>query len=120
MAQLFTNNAHSLIEGGGISDTDTSLTITADTGDRFPSPTGSDYFLLTLIGIDGDGLEDTWEIVKCTTRAGDVITIERAQEDTVALAWGAALRVELRVTAGSVNAMIAATKKAKTLALAGL
>ena len=42
------------------------------------------------------------EIVKCTARAGDVLTVVRAQEGTTARAFNPDDPVELRLTAGSV------------------
>jgi hypothetical protein len=98
MPQLFANNAWSFLNGG-INDTTTSIALSTGQGARFPSPTGGDYFLLTLIGLT-DGNEATWEIVKVTTRTGDVLTVVRAQESTTAVSWLSGTRVELRMTAG--------------------
>jgi hypothetical protein len=101
MAQLFTNNAASELTAA-ISDTDTSISVTATTGADFPNPTAPDYFLVTLMNT-----VDT-EIVKVTARSGDTMTIVRAQEGTTAAAFAIGELVELRVTAGTMtNAMVA-------------
>ena len=74
----------------GVSDTDTSWTVASGEGAKFPS---SGDFHLTC--------ED--EIVKCTARSGDVLTVTRAQEGTSAAAHAAGKSVELRVTAGVIE-----------------
>jgi hypothetical protein len=103
MPQLFTNNAWSFLNGG-INNTTTSIALTAGTGARFPNPTGGDFFLLTLIGLDGNGAENSWEIVKVTARSVDTLTVVRAQEGTTAVAWASGTRAELRFTAAQAAA----------------
>lgn len=97
--QLFTNNADSALNGA-IADNTTSITVVTGDGAKFPSPTGGDFFLLTLFQKLGAS-ETNHEIVKCTARAGDVLTVVRAQEGTTAKAFNNADPVELRVTAGT-------------------
>ena len=97
--QLFTNNAASTL-ASGITDADTSLTLVTGEGARFPTITGGDWFMLTLTQL---GTESTWEIVKVTARAGDVLTVVRAQDGTTAAAWSATSKAELRLTASFVN-----------------
>lgn len=94
MSLLFTNNAVSTL-ASGISAGAGSLTVQAADGNLFPNPTGNDEFLVTL-----EDASNNIEIVKCTSRSGDVLTIERAQEGTTAQAWLVGDSVELRVTAG--------------------
>ncbi len=100
MAQLFANNAYGSL-GATLSDSATSLTLATGQGARFPTPTGGDFFLLTLIAIDTNGNESNWEIVKVTGRSSDVLTIVRAQEATLAANWASGTRAELRATAGT-------------------
>jgi hypothetical protein len=101
MTQLFANNAVSTLSSN-INATVTSLDVAASGGANFPSPSGGDYFLLTLIGLGSTGQEETWEIVKVTGRSSDTLTITRGQEGTTALSWLAGVRVELRMTADTV------------------
>lgn len=104
MPQLFANNAYSSLSAS-LGASGTSLTLATGTGSRFPSPTGGNYFLLTLIGLDSNGNENSWEIVKVTGRASDVLTIVRAQESTTAVAWASGTRAELRSTAGTFSGL---------------
>lgn len=96
--QLFKNNASSSL-AFDVNATDNTLVLAAGEGNRFPSPAGVEFFLLTLT--QGVGLESSWEIVKCTARSGDSLTVARAQEGSVGLAWAAGSKAELRVTAGT-------------------
>lgn len=105
MPQLFANNAYSSL-GATLSAVSTSLTLATGTGSRFPSPTGGDYFLLTLVGLDGDGNENAWEIVLVTGRASDALTVTRAQEGTTAALWPAGSRVEMRSTKGTFDSLV--------------
>jgi hypothetical protein len=102
MAQLFKNNAASALTAGIVAG-DTTLAVAL--GAAFPSPTGSDYFLLTLIGYDTNGNENAWEIIKVTARAVNSLTVVRGQEGTTAQSWDNGTRVEMRLTAGSLGTM---------------
>lgn len=72
----------------------TSLSVTPGEGSRFPTPTGGDWFPVTLLKSSGQ-----FEITSCTARAGDVLTVTRGQEGTAAIPFDAGDRVELRATA---------------------
>lgn len=100
MAQLFANNAASVLVGA-IGALDTVLEVASATS--FPAPAAGDHFLATLIGLDANGNESAWEIVKCTAKSGSLLTVVRAQEGTAAAAWADATRIELRLTAGSLS-----------------
>lgn len=82
------NNAASTL-AANITDTATSLTVATGEGARFPDSN----FHITI--------ED--EILKCTTRTGDVLTVTRAQEATVAAAHAAAKAVRLNITAKAIS-----------------
>ena len=103
MAQLFANNVFSSL-ASALSDVAVALIVASGQGSRFPAPSGGDHFLLTLVAIDANGTETGWEIVKCTARSGDGMTLQRAQEGTTARNWPAGTRVEMRLTAGSMAA----------------
>jgi hypothetical protein len=90
----FTNNASATLAAGILSG-DTSLTLGAGQGSRFPSPAIGQYAKCTLEDIAGN-----LEIVHMTARGGDVVTVTRAQEGTLALAFASGSRFELRITAG--------------------
>ena len=98
--QLYANNASSTL-ASGVNATDNTLVLATGQGSLFPAPSGGDFFLLTLT--QGVGLEDSWEIAKCTARVGDSLTVVRAQEGTSGVVWAIGSKVELRVTAGTLN-----------------
>jgi len=101
MAQLFSNNATSILQNA-ISSSDTSLTLSTGTGSLFPSIGGSDYFYLTLFSVVGS-VEINHEIIKVTNKVSDVLTVVRGQEGTTARAWAASTKIELRITAGALD-----------------
>lgn len=103
MAQVFANNAYSatvgaLTVGGGI------ITLAPGTGSRFPALSGGDHFMATLALISG-GVETAWEIVKVTARAGDTLTVQRAQEGTTAQVWADGTPIDIRITAAMLNGL---------------
>jgi len=88
---LFTNNAATTL-ATGITNVATSLTVASGTGALFPAPGAGEYFFMTLANNAG-----TVEIVKCTARTTDTLTIVRAQDGTSAVAWNSGDKVELRL-----------------------
>jgi hypothetical protein len=94
MAVLFKNNAHSTL-ASSITDSATSITLASGHGTlRFPTTGSPDYFFATLIDSSNN-----IEVVKCTARSSDVLTVTRAQESTSARAFSTGDRIELRITA---------------------
>lgn len=97
---LATNNAESVL-ASAISATDTSLIVSAGTGAEFPDAVaGESYFKLTLTDA---ATGSQVEIVNVTAKAGDIFTIERAQEGTLARAWAANDMVANMMTADTLN-----------------
>ena len=101
--QLFANNASSTL-ASAVNAIDNTLVLASGEGARFPAPTGGDYFLLTLT--QGVGLESSWEIVKCTSRVADTLTVVRAQEGTTGLVWPVGSKADLRITKGTLDAAL--------------
>jgi len=97
MSVLFSNSASTTLSAG-VGDSATSITV-AD-GSVFPAITGSDYFYLTL-EVDSD--PELKEIVKCTARSGNTLTIARGQDSTSARTFSTADKAELRLTAAGLN-----------------
>lgn len=116
--QLFANNATSELNGA-ITLGSLSITLKTGEGAKFPSPTGGDFFLVTLYQKVGAG-ETNHEIVKCTARTGDVLTVVRAQEGTTAKAFSNADPVELRETAGTLAAKAELASPTFTGTVAGI
>ncbi|MFW9595980.1 MAG: hypothetical protein ACMV1D_10875 [Macromonas sp.] len=100
MAQILKNNVSGVL-GLALSASGTSMTLLD--ASNFPTPPSGDFYLLTLIGLNTNGQESTWEVVKVVAKASNTLTIVRAQEGTTAAAWPVATTVQLRLTAGSVT-----------------
>jgi hypothetical protein len=84
MILLFANNAVSTI-ASPINAAATAVQIATGDGVKFPNPVvGQEFFKLTFVDT-ATGL--ITEIVNCTARVGDVLTIVRAQEGTIAQSW---------------------------------
>ena len=80
MDVLFANNAKTLLNGAILID---ATSIVVDDGTNFPSPTGGQFFYCTL----QNPADDTdYEIVKCTARSTNTLTVTREQEGTSAQA----------------------------------
>ncbi|AWF35955.1 GDSL-like Lipase/Acylhydrolase family protein [Klebsiella oxytoca] len=106
---LATNNAESAL-ASAISETDTSLIVSAGTGAEFPDAVaGESYFKLTLTDA---ATGSQVEIVNVTSKTGDIFTIERAQEGTLARAWAANDMVANMMTADTLNVIADYSKQA--------
>jgi hypothetical protein len=99
---LFSNNATTYLTTS-ISNSATSIALPTGKGALFQNPTGSDYQMATIFS---PSAPSTVEIVKITARAGDTLTVTRAQESTTGVAWAAGSYIENRVTKGTLDALI--------------
>ncbi|MDN7510986.1 tail fiber domain-containing protein [Burkholderia multivorans] len=95
MALKLANNAVSRL-AAAVAANATSISLTPGDGAKFPTLGAGDWFPLTVV--KGDG---SLEVMRCTARAADTLTVSRAQEGTPALAFAAGDRVELRFTAAA-------------------
>jgi hypothetical protein len=68
----------------------------------FPSLGTGDYFYATLQDVNNN-----FEIVKVTARFDDVMTVERGQENTIAIPFPANSRFAHRITAATIIAVVA-------------
>lgn len=93
----YSNNASGTL-AISVGPADASITLGAGQGAFFPTIGAGQYALVTLEDVNG-----VIEIVKAITRTGDVMNIERAQEGTIAAAFASGSRVEVRVTAASLD-----------------
>ncbi|CAB3972350.1 MULTISPECIES: hypothetical protein [Burkholderia] len=99
MALKLANNAVSkLASGVGVGAT--SIALVPGDGAKYPTLGPGDWFPLTVVKSDG-----TLEVMRCTARATDTLTVSRAQENTAAQAFSAGDRVELRFTMGAFGAL---------------
>lgn len=99
MAQLLKNNVSGVLSTQ-LDAAGTSMVLVD--ASNFPSPADNDFYLLTLVGLNTNGQEDTWEVVKVTAKASNTLTVVRAQEGTTAATWPVGATVQLRLTAGTV------------------
>lgn len=101
MSVKLSNNAATILAATvGVSDT--TISVAPGTGALFPSLSAGDWFPSTIVNGAGD-----IEIVKVTGRSGDVFTVVRAQDSTTARTFNPGDRIDLRLTAGSLSAMLA-------------
>lgn len=96
MAVLYSNNAETTITQS-ISASTTTIQVATGDGAEFPNPGTGDHFYVTLVGDDGTGGE-LLEVVRCTSRSSDTLTVVRGLDDTTASAFNAGDKLELRVT----------------------
>ena len=81
------NNASTSL-ASAITDVAATLTVATGDGANFPTTADGDFW----VSIDS-------EILLCTSRAGDVLTVTRGQQSTSGAAHDAGAAVELRITA---------------------
>lgn len=98
MAVVLTNNATSLLAAAITAGATTLSVENADAG-KFPAPAAGDWFPVTVVDNAGN-----MEIMRATARNGAIITVTRAQEGTLAKAFPAGSRVDVRLTAEALSA----------------
>jgi hypothetical protein len=97
MAVLLANNVSTTL-ATAIDTTDTAVIVSAGTGDDFPAVSPGDHFYATLVTTTG-----LVEIVRCTARTGDSLTVARAEDNTVATAFPVGSLVEMRVNVAALT-----------------
>jgi len=91
-----TNNASSTL-ANSITSAQTSIALSGNEA-AFPAPAAGDWFPAVIVDA-----ADNREIVKVTARAGVTLTVVRGQEGTVAKAFDAGARIDLRLTAAGIS-----------------
>lgn len=99
MTFRFTNNATTTL-ASSVTNTATTLTVATGFGSLFPSTVSGEEF--TAILVDSS---NNLEFLLVTGRSGDVLTILRGQEGSVARSYAAGDRIEHRLTADALNNM---------------
>lgn len=92
---LFANQAETVLTVDAIY-TDTVLSVA--TGSNFPAPATGQTLVLTLISALSEVIN---EVVYCTNITGNILTVVRAQEGTVARNWSAGDFISNLLTAGT-------------------
>ncbi len=96
MSVVFRNNGFSILSAA-IDGSTTSIPVV--NGSDFPEPAAGEWFAITVVGSSLP-----FEIMHCTARTGNTLTVERGQEGTLARAFGAGARVDHRLTAATLEA----------------
>lgn len=93
----FTNNAEGTL-AAGITDSATSITLTAGDGNKFPVllDGAGDYFYATLVNISG--VREIIKVRKRTAGSNVLEQVVRAQDDTAAAAWLTSDKCQLRIS----------------------
>lgn len=102
MAKIIFSNFGQTILASPVGPSDTSITVRPGDGGKFPSPTGGDYFVMV---ITDDATKENHEVMHGTARAGDTITVVRAQEGTSAQNWLVGDIAQCANTAGTMAAL---------------
>lgn len=95
MAVKLANNAVSTL-AASITDAATEISLQVADAGKFPTFAADDWHPATLVDASGN-----MEIVRVTARAGNLLTVTRAQEGTTAKAFTAGSRIDVRFTAGA-------------------
>lgn len=98
MALLVRNNAASTLQSS-VTGSTLELNLPSGHGSRFPLPASGDFFIVTV----QEG--SAFEIMRCTARNDDELTVQRAQEGTTAQGFSAGSTVTMRITAGVLQAL---------------
>lgn len=100
---LYENLAASTLQSG-ISSSALTVVLATGTGALFPQPVpGTSAFYMTFLDA---ATKQVNEVVLCTARTGDALTIVRAQQATVALSWSAGDIATQLWTMGDADLMI--------------
>ncbi len=91
---IFVNNAAGTL-AANIGPSDAAILLGAGQGAAFPSPTGGNYFYATLQHFATGVIE----IVKCTGRSVDTLTVERGRDSTSATSFITGSVLECRLVA---------------------
>lgn len=102
---IFANNASSTLSAP-ITSIATTLTVAVGTGAVFPNPTSGQAFTLTLTDAATGKIT---EIMLCTSRATDTLTVVRGQEGTTAVPWTTGDFANNFLTAGTAALFIQGT-----------
>jgi hypothetical protein len=113
MAAKVTNNASTTL-ATPMSSTSGTLQVAAGDGAMFPVLLGGDWFYVTLTNA-----AVAFEVAKVTARSGDMLTLVRGVDNTVALPWSPGDRVSLNPCAALINEIMSASSVTEPYADAG-
>jgi len=104
LIELYANNAHSLL-ANSITSSQTTITLQTGDGAKFPNPTvGAQFFRIAVTSASSP--DTVIEIMYCTQRSSNTLTVIRGQEGTTAQAWNVLDLVGNIATAGTYSQFI--------------
>lgn len=110
---VFANNASSTL-AAPISAVATTLVLAAGDGAKFPAPGAGQVFTLSMTDAATGQIN---EIMLCTARAADTLTVTRAQEGTTAVPWTTGDFANNFLTAGTAALFVQAAGPLGTMAV---
>lgn len=100
MVQILRNNCTGVLANPIAAGDKTLVLVDAS---KWPTIPAGDFCLATLVGLNENGQESTWEIVRITARAGNTLTVElRGVEGMPPRDWPAGTVLQMRATAGTI------------------
>lgn len=115
MAQIFANNVAGTL-AANIGPSDTLILLGSGQGSRFPALTGDDYFYATIVHQTTGDIE----VVKCTGRSSDTLTVIRGRDGTSAIAFTTGSLIEMRLVAKALRDLDYSSARGAADGLAGL
>lgn len=99
LIELYANNANATLSAS-ITNVQTTLYLTTGEGAKFPNPvSGTQFFRIAVTSASSP--DTVLEIMYCTARVGDTLTVIRGQEGTTASGWSVLDLVANVATAGT-------------------
>lgn len=99
---MFVNNWSATLQAG-LSAGATQLQVPASLAARLVGLGSGATYRLTLVELSSAGEEIGWEIVTASANTAGLLTVMRAEENTVARDWPAGTKLSARLTAGALN-----------------
>jgi len=115
MKLLFANNVTATL-ALPISPSSLIVTLKLGSGVLFPNPQTGEGFYLTLVSVVSQTIN---EVMLCTSRTGDVLTVQRGKDNTTALAWASGSLVNMYPTKGTMEAFVQTNANMVTQIVAG-
>lgn len=112
---IYANNVAGTM-AANIGPSDTAILLGPGQGAAFPSPSGGDYFWLTLAHFNTGAIE----VVQCTERAVDTLTVVRGRDSTNAISFVTGSVVEMRLVAAALREIDYRTVRGQANGLASL
>lgn len=94
---LTANNATSTL-AASITNSATTISVQTEDASKFPEVPAGDWFPVFVLDAAGNS-----EIMRCTARAGAILTVERGQEGTIAKPFASGSRIEIRLTSAAID-----------------